>query len=176
MGEITFILGGARSGKSQYALRLAKETGKSILFIATATAFDKEMCQRIKLHRKNRPSHWKTFAEPRKLASLVKKIPEKTDLIIIDCLTLFISNLLLDGKSGDYIEARVNSMLKTIKKSAFNSLLVANEVGLGIVPDNPLARRFRDLAGRINQLVAKVADEVYFVVSGIPLKIKGVKA
>lgn len=173
MGKITLILGGARSGKSQFALKLAQKTARPVIFIATATASDKEMRQRIKLHRKNRPSHWKTIEEPRKLSFLVKRISKKTDLIIIDCMTIFISNLLLEGRSDYSIQNEVNSLLSAIRKSGFNSLIVSNEVGMGIVPDNPLARRFRDLAGRINQFIAAASDEAYFIVSGLPLKLKG---
>lgn len=173
MGKITLILGGARSGKSQFALKLARQTAGSVVFIATATVSDKEMGKRIKLHRKNRPSHWRTIEEPKKLSFLVKRAPKKTDLIIIDCLTIFISNLLLEGRSDYSIQNEVNSVLSTIRKSGFDSLIVSNEAGMGIVPDNPLARRFRDLAGRINQSIAAASDEAYFIVSGLPLKIKG---
>ena len=172
MGKITFILGGARSGKSQFALNLAKKTSKAVIFIATAIASDKEMRERIKLHRKNRPSYWKTIEEPKKLSSLIRGSPKKTELIIIDCMTIFISNLLLEGKSDHYVEGEISSILKTLGKSGFNSLIVSNEVGMGIVPDNPLARRFRDLAGKINQSIAKASNEVYFIVSGLALKIK----
>lgn len=172
MGKITFILGGARSGKSQFAIGLAKKTPKSVIFIATATDSDKEMRERIKLHRKNRPSHWKTIEEPKKLAALVKGIPKKTELIIIDCMTIFISNLLLEGKSDNFVENEIGLMLKNLAKARFNSLIVSNEVGMGIVPDNALARRFRDLAGKINQGIAKASNEVYFIVSGLRLKIK----
>lgn len=172
MGKITFILGGARSGKSQFAVKLAKGYAKSVLFVATASAKDSEMRKRIKLHKKNRPAHWKTQEAPKKLASLIKKIPDKFDLVIIDCLTLFISNLLLEKKSDAYIEKEIILILKRLKNSKFDSILVSNEVGLGIVPDNPLARRFRDLAGRINQRLASWSDKVYFIISGLPLKIK----
>ena len=173
MGKITLILGGARSGKSQFALKLAQKTARSVVFIATATVSDREMRRRIKLHRKNRPSYWKTIEEPKKLSFLVKRISKKTDLIIIDCMTIFISNLILEGKSDYSIQNEVNSALRTIRKSGFNSLIVSNEVGMGIVPDNPLARRFRDLAGKINQSIAAASDEAYLMVSGLPLKLKG---
>jgi adenosylcobinamide kinase/adenosylcobinamide-phosphate guanylyltransferase len=172
MGEITFVLGGSRSGKSLYATKLAKGRAERVVFVATAAALDKEMQLRIKLHRKNRPSHWKTIEEPKKLSSLIKNFPLKFDLIIIDCLTLFISNLLLEGCTDKYIENEIESTLKILKKYNFDSILVSNEVGLGIVPDNPLARRFRDLAGKINQNVAGRADKVFFLVSGIPWRIK----
>ncbi|MEK6727342.1 MAG: bifunctional adenosylcobinamide kinase/adenosylcobinamide-phosphate guanylyltransferase [Candidatus Omnitrophota bacterium] len=173
MGKITLILGGARSGKSRFALKLAQKSASSLLFIATAAPSDNEMRKRIKLHRKNRPSRWKTIEEPVKLSFLVKRISKKTDLIIIDCMTIFISNLLLKGRSDYSIQSEVNSVLRTIRNSNFNTLIVSNEVGMGIVPDNPLARRFRDLAGKINQSIAAASDEVYLIVSGLPLKLKG---
>lgn len=173
MGEITFILGGGRSGKSQFAIKLARSYTKSVVFVATASFQDREMRERIKLHRENRPSHWKTIEEPKSLVSLFKNLPKKIDLIIIDCLTIFISNLLLDKRSDSYIENEVILILKMLKKSKFDSILISNEVGLGIVPDNPLARKFRDLAGRINQRLADMSDKVYFIISGLPIKIKG---
>jgi adenosylcobinamide kinase/adenosylcobinamide-phosphate guanylyltransferase len=172
MGKMIFILGGARSGKSQFAIKLAKAGTKSVVFVATASFKDREMQKRIKLHRKNRPSHWKTIEEPKNLVSLFKNLPKKFDLIIIDCLTIFISNLLLNGHTDSNIERGINLILKILKKSKFDSILISNEVGLGIVPDNPLARRFRDLAGRINQKVAKASDKAYLVVSGLSVQLK----
>lgn len=173
MGRLIFILGGCRSGKSHYAVKLAKKTAKKVLFVATAAPLDNEMRRRIKLHQKNRPLTWKTIEEPRDLVLRLKQLPKKYNLIIIDCLTLFISNLLIDGHSDNHIEDKVTLLLRLLKKFDSDSILVSNEVGLGIVPDNPLARRFRDLAGRINQKVADVSDKVYFMISGIPMKIKG---
>lgn len=175
MGEIIFILGGARSGKSLYATKIAKEAAKRVLFVATANPIDKEMRLRIELHKRNRPSGWKTVEEPRDLITPIKNLPKKFNLIIIDCLTLFISNLLEEGYTDRGIENKVNIILKMLKRSNFTSVLVSNEVGLGIVPDNPLARRFRDLSGKINQRVASAANKVYFMTSGIAVEVKGVK-
>jgi len=172
MGEITFISGGSRSGKSSYAVKLAKEKTKKVLFIATAAALDKEMRLRIKLHKKSRPARWKTIEEPENLSLLAKDLSGAFDLVIIDCLTLFISNLLLKGHSDKYIEKEVNSALKIFKKRDFDTILVTNEVGWGIVPENPLARRFRDLAGRVNQNAAGISDKAFLMISGIPLRIK----
>src|SRR3989338_7476370 len=172
MGKIIFILGGSRSVKSSYAVKLAAKLSKDVLFVATAKPQDKEMQIRIKLHKKNRPSHWKTIEEPRSLGSVVKSVPKRFNLIVIDCLTLFISNLLEEGFSDKDIEVKILLLLKMFKKSNFKSILVSNEVGLAIVPANPLARRFRDLAGRINQMVAKKADEVDFIVAGLPFSLK----
>lgn len=172
MAKTIFILGGARSGKSSYALELAKKDDHKVAFVATATIFDGEMKKRIELHKKNRPSSWKTFEETKDLAPLLRKIDSKTKLVIIDCLTLFISNLLLAKYKDETIEKRVSEMMIVLKSAKFDSIIVSNEVGLGIVPNHPLGRRFRDLAGKINQTVAKESNQVYFMVSGIPVKIK----
>lgn len=172
MGKITFILGGARSGKSRYALKLAKDTAQRVAFIATCQPKDSEMKKRALLHRKARPAHWKTFEEPFEPTLSLKRIGSKFDVVIIDCLTLMISNLMLKGLKESAIENKINKMLHALKKIKAQSILVSNEVGLGIVPGNALARTFRDTAGRINQVVAGKSDEVFFMVSGLPWRIK----
>lgn len=172
MAKITFILGGSRSGKSSYAIKLAQDY-KKVAFIATGEALDKEMQQRIRLHRKARPSHWQTFEESKDITALLKKIGSNFECIIIDCLTLLISNLILVGDKQKIIENKINAMLTCLKKNKGRAIIISNEVGLGVVPENKLARDFRDIVGKINQIVAKEADEVFFMVSGIPLKIKG---
>lgn len=172
MAKIIFILGGARSGKSTYALELAKKEKKKVAFIATCQALDKEMTQRIKFHKKTRSKNWQTFEEPIDPTSLLKKIGLKFDVIVIDCLTLMISNLVLKGFKENTIKGKISKMLSVLKKIRAQSIIVSNEVGLGIVPQNKLARIFRDIAGRINQLVADKSDSVFFVVSGIPWRIK----
>ncbi len=172
MGKITFILGGARSGKSTYALNLAQERGKKVAFIATGEPRDAEMKKRIALHKKERPSGWKTFEEQKNISSVLKKIGQEFDLVIIDCLTLLISNLILTGLKSDLIQNKINDLLNEVTKIKSNCIIVSNEVGLGIVPENKLARDFRDIAGRANQLVAKKSNQVFFIVSGIPWRIK----
>lgn len=172
MGKITFILGGSRSGKSTYALELAKKHKRSVAFIATGEAKDAEMLQRIQLHKNNRPKHWKTFEESKNIVSLLKKEGNNFECIIIDCLTLLVSNLILAGSSQKSIEDKIHKILTTLKKLKARAIIISNEVGLGIVPKNKLARDFRDIAGRINQIVAGEADEVFFMVSGIPLKLR----
>ena len=172
MGKIIFILGGARSGKSSYAVESAKRLGKKVAFIATCPPVDKEMKERIALHRKKRPFNWQTFEEPQNLPPLLKKISPQFNVIIIDCLTLFISNLLSEGLDDAVIEDRIRKLLGVLKQGKCKTIIVSNEVGLGIVPGNRLARRFRDLAGRINQLVTQKADDVFFMFSGLPSKIK----
>jgi len=172
MGKITLILGGARSGKSAYALSLAKKYRK-VAFIATCQALDKEMRERIRLHKEARPKHWETFEEPKDLAKLLGKINNSFDCILIDCLTLLVSNLILSGDSQQQVFEKIKGLLLVLSKKKAKVILVSNEVGLGLVPANKLGREFRDIAGRANQLVANKADEVFFTVSGIALKIKG---
>lgn len=172
MGKITFILGGARSGKSAYALGLAMEY-KRVAFIATCVALDKEMERRIAIHRKTRPGHWRTFEETQEIALLLaKKIKNSFECVVMDCLTLLVSNLIFAGYSRVRIENEVKKILSYLKKTDSEVIIISNEVGLGIVPDNKLARDFRDIAGRINQIVARESGEVFFMVSGIPIKIK----
>ncbi len=172
MGKITFILGGARSGKSRYAQKLAQGKGIKIAFIATGQPLDREMKKRILIHKNNRPPHWKNFEEPLNPVPLLKNIGEKFDVILIDCLTLMVSNFMLRGIKEAAIKNNINKMAGILKKTKANSIIVSNEVGLGIVPENKLAREFRDIAGRVNQIVAEKADEVFFIVSGIPWRIK----
>jgi adenosylcobinamide kinase/adenosylcobinamide-phosphate guanylyltransferase len=172
MGKIIFILGGARSGKSTYALELAKKH-KDVAFIATGQGLDREMKERIKLHKKSRPRHWQTFEEAKDVALMLASMDNKFDCIVIDCLTLLVSNLLLAKVNHKTIEAKIDRMLEHLRKKKGKAIIVSNEVGLGVVPANKLGRDFRDIAGRVNQVVAKEADEVYFMVSGIASKIKG---
>jgi len=171
MNKLTLILGGARSGKSTYALKLADKY-KEVAFVATCQALDKEMEDRINLHKRARPKHWRSFEEPKDLDLLLKKIPDVFDCILVDCLTLLVSNLLLAGSSQKKVEDKIKKILLVLKSKKTEVIIVSNEVGLGIVPEHKLAREFRDIAGRVNQLVAKQADEVWFIAAGLPLKIK----
>jgi adenosylcobinamide kinase/adenosylcobinamide-phosphate guanylyltransferase len=173
MGKITFVIGGARSGKSHFALKLAKEEkARNVAFIATCEALDLEMEKRITCHKKNRPKYWQTFEEVKDISGLLKKICNKFELILIDCLTLLTSNLLLNNFKEDDIEDEIRKILSILKKTKAKSIIVSNEVGLGIVPNNKLGRDYRDITGRINQLVAEKSNEVFFLVSGIPWRIK----
>lgn len=171
MGKVIFILGGSRSGKSIYALSLAKEH-KKVAFIATCQALDKEMQERIKLHRKSRPKNWKTFEEAKDLTPLLAKIGNNFDCIVIDCFTLLVSNLILSGHKEDEILRNVDLLLAKLRRKKTEAIIVSNEVGLGIVPANKLGRNFRDIAGRVNQTVTAKADAVFFMVAGLPWKIK----
>lgn len=165
---IIFITGGARSGKSQIAVRLASEMSEDVLFLATCIPKDEEMRQRVEEHKKNRPKDWKTQEEEKDILPILKGC--QSDVVIIDCLTLFLSNLLL---AGDDVEGAIKGVAEFLKEAPFTAIIISNEVGLGIVPENEIARRFRDISGWANQLMARYADEVYFMVSGIPIRIKG---
>ncbi|MDD5687602.1 MAG: bifunctional adenosylcobinamide kinase/adenosylcobinamide-phosphate guanylyltransferase [Elusimicrobia bacterium] len=168
MGKITFILGGVRSGKSSYAIELAKKK-KNVIFVATAMPFDNEMKIRIEKHKKSRPKSFKTIEIKDNLSDIYKK---DFDTAIIDCLTIFVSNCMLYKKTEEKIVDNVRRFLSEFKSKNKNMIIVSNEVGMGIVPKNKLARDFRDILGRVNQVVAEYADEVYFLIAGIPMTIK----
>jgi len=175
MKRFIFILGGARSGKSSYAVELAASSWKKIAFIATCSPLDGEMKKRISLHKKSRPRNWKLVEEGIKIDSALLKLGNKYEAALIDCMGLFVSNLMTEGLKDNEIEKRIKSFVRAILKVKLNVIVVSNEVGYGIVPDNALARRFRDLLGTANQMMAKKADEVIFMQAGIPVKIKGGK-
>jgi adenosylcobinamide kinase/adenosylcobinamide-phosphate guanylyltransferase len=172
MKKFIFILGGARSGKSTYAVELAKRISKKVIFIATAAPSDKEMKKRVKLHKRSRPKHWDLIEEEKDVSTVLDKFKNKYKVILIDCLGLFVSNLFMDNLKDKEIEKRVQKLVKIILKTNVTVILVSNEVGSGIVPNNALTRRFRDIVGRANQVMAKYADEVIFMQAGIAIKIK----
>lgn len=165
------ILGGARSGKSTLALRRASDTGKPVVWIATAQARDEEMQERITRHRAERPAHWQTIEEPLYLASTLRRIARADYCLVVDCLTLWLTNLLL-AEDATLLEREAAALLEVLPKLPGQIFLVTNEVGLGIVPDNALARRFRDEAGRLNQVLAACCTHVTFVAAGLPLALK----
>ena len=171
--KIVFITGGARSGKSRFAEELARQFPGAKAYLATAQALDEEMTERIRRHRENRPDDWQTLEEPLKVADCISKEGSRFDLILLDCLTLWISNLLMAGWEETTIQKEGNRLLDACRRAKSSLILVGNEVGMGIVPENAQARLFRDLSGFIQQKVAREADEVYFMVSGIGQKIKG---
>lgn len=173
MKKFIFILGGARSGKSGYAVERAKRLKKRTVFIATATSLDEEMKKRIKLHKALRPRQWKLIEEDKDISPILLKLKSKYGVVLIDCLGLLISNLLAANLNDEKIQMMIKKLINTIRKANFTIIIVSNEVGKGIVPENPLARRFRDLLGLANQTIAKKADEVIFMQAGIPLVIKG---
>ncbi|MCX7898320.1 MAG: bifunctional adenosylcobinamide kinase/adenosylcobinamide-phosphate guanylyltransferase [Rhodocyclaceae bacterium] len=163
---IELILGGARSGKSAFAAQRAQESGLDVVYVATAQALDQEMAARIARHRAERPSGWRTLEEPLYLADVISRTAAPTRCLIIDCLTLWLSNVLLAQQ-----EAEIERLF-AILPAAGMLLFVSNEVGQGIVPDNPLARRFRDEQGRLNQRLAACAQRVTWMVAGLPVTLK----
>jgi len=173
MEKFIFIVGGAKSGKSRYAVNLAKAFKKKVVFVATATSSDEEMKQRIKLHKNLRPVHWRLIEEGKDISAILPELKKKYEVVLIDCLGLLISNLLAENLGDKEIEKRIKNLIGIVRKVNLITILVSNEVGSGIVPRNPLARRFRDLLGSANQMIAEEADEVVFMQSGIPITIKG---
>lgn len=167
--SLLFVLGGARSGKSRYALTRAEALPGALLFVATAQALDKEMDSRIARHREERGPRWCTIEEPFDLAGVVRTEARADRVLLIDCLTLWASNLLLADRD---IDAATVALVGALGEAQGPVILVANEVGLGIVPDNALARRFRDVAGIINQAVAACANEAVFMAAGLPMRLK----
>lgn len=179
----TLVLGGARSGKSGHAEKMAAQTGRDIVYIATAHAGDAEMGERIAHHRRGRPGHWVTVEEPILLADAIKRHSKPSTVILVDCLTLWLTNLLFSDEC-EYPETGVielppifgaqrAALLDVLHEPPGDVLLVSNEVGLGIIPMGALSRSFVDEAGRLNQAVAAVCDRVLFVAAGLPLVLKG---
>ncbi len=166
--KLTFVLGGARSGKSRYAEGLIAALPPPWAYVATAEARDQEMAQRIAAHRSRRGRSWQTIEASRDVAGALKA--HKAIPILIDCLTLWLSNLMLAEAD---IDAETAGLQEALAAAAAPVVLVANEVGYGIVPDYPLGRRFRDLQGVLNQRIAACADRVVLVVAGLPLAVKG---
>lgn len=169
-GQIALVLGGARSGKSSFAQALAEDETDDLIYIATAQAFDAEMTERIARHRSDRGQRWQTVECPLGLADAIAEHQGEGKTILVDCLTLWLSNLMLGGHD---IAAAVSELVTSLKDSSAKVVLVSNEVGQGIVPDNILARRFRDEAGWLNQAAARAATNVWFVTAGLPLRLKG---
>jgi adenosylcobinamide kinase / adenosylcobinamide-phosphate guanylyltransferase len=169
MGMTTLVLGGARSGKSRHAQLLAEEAGGRLVFIATAEAFDGEMRDRIARHRADRDARWHTVEAPIDLPGALRAVDAPGTTILVDCLTLWTSNLLLADAD---IAAACEALLAALAQVEAPVILVANEVGWGIVPDNALARAFRDAAGLVNQRVAAAVSQVYLMVAGLPLVLK----
>ncbi len=166
-----FVLGGARSGKSEYALKLADSHTRSRVFIATAEALDDEMRSRIEKHKAGRGEGWTTIEEPTEIIEVIAKNKE-AGLILIDCVTLWLANLMERNLTDPEILKEVSWLVAAIKEVKGTVIIVSNELGHSLVPDNPLGRRFVDLAGSANQLIAGGADEVYFLTAGLPARLK----
>jgi len=174
MREKIFIVGGCRSGKSRYALELAEQIpGDRRIFIATCVPCDDEMKQRVAHHQKERGPTWSTIEVPVLLPEAIDKYSEKGNVILVDCLTLWISNLFLESDDLEKIAEHVQRLAQSLDKAKCPVMLVSNEVGTGIVPENRLARLFRDAVGFANQHVAACSNRVIWMVAGIPVTIKG---
>jgi adenosylcobinamide kinase/adenosylcobinamide-phosphate guanylyltransferase len=175
--EYIFILGGVRSGKSRFAQELAKKLSKKVLFVATGEPLDEEMRARIDEHKKARPKSWRTLEIPTNIGRQLETEIGDAEVVIIDCLTLLVSNRL--GEELDYLKgekqvmAEINELIAGMDKLHTSFIIISNEVGTGLVPEAKLGRVYRDILGKANQLVAQHANEVYFMVAGIPMKIKG---
>jgi len=165
------VLGGVRSGKSRYAGTLASRAAGPTTLIATATAGDAEMAQRIAAHRASRPAHWRVIEEPLHLAEVLAKVAAPHSVVIVDCLTLWLTNLLCQ-EAADGGAAQVDTLLATLPGLPGTLIFVSNEVGLGIMPVNALARRFGDVAGNLHQRLATLCDRVLLMVAGLPLTVK----
>jgi adenosylcobinamide kinase/adenosylcobinamide-phosphate guanylyltransferase len=191
MAKLILILGGTRSGKSTYAEELAKQLGRDdVLYVATSEIKDEEMHQRVEKHRATRPQAWRTVEAPNRLGERISQNLNDEKVVLIDCLTLFVSNTLLettapledafDPPSGDPFDPEIEDRLmqemevlvKTYRQSSVDMIVVSNEVGLGLVPPYELGRAYRDILGRANQYIASQADEVVFLVAGVPMKLK----
>ena len=180
MGKrLTLVLGGARSGKSAYAQRLAMERGQCVLYVATAGAGDEEMAARIAAHKAERPAHWGTLEAPRQVGEAIAGWGGEVDVILIECLTLLASNVIVplvepvtEPEAEAALNVEVDGLLNAYNANDVEWIIISNEVGLGLVPPYPLGRAYRDALGRANQKLAAVADEVLFMVAGLPMKVK----
>lgn len=164
------VLGGARSGKTAFAEGLTMRRGQHPCYLATAEILDDEMRDRVQLHQDQRAARFHTIEEPIELSEAIRTAARAHDAILVDCLTLWITNLII--ADGNVAEA-VDELIETLEATTSSVILVSNEVGLGIVPDNAMARMFRDLAGAAHQRLAETCDDVYFIVAGLPMTLKG---
>ncbi|WP_339631674.1 bifunctional adenosylcobinamide kinase/adenosylcobinamide-phosphate guanylyltransferase [uncultured Sneathiella sp.] len=167
--DIILVLGGARSGKSRFAEDLVINQRANRIYLATAESYDSEMDDRIRQHQQDRGASWMTIEEPLKLADALKAHSRNDNIVLVDCLTLWLSNLM--GRDSP-IDAEFDNLIAAIEELSGPVVFVSNEVGQGIVPDNALARAFRDHAGRLHQRLAEISKEVYFITAGLPQKLK----
>ena len=177
--QLIFVLGGARSGKSAFAERLAAQGGR-VMYVATAEALDDDMRRRIAAHRSQRPAEWGTVEEPLHLASVLPAALDGYDTCLLDCVTLWVSNLLLSKEGNPAAEREIleaaRALMEVYERSHATWIVVSNEVGLGVVPPSALGARYRDALGRVNQLLAARADRVYLMVAGLALELKSLGA
>lgn len=186
MGKIIYITGGARSGKSSFAEKKVFESEKEKIYIATAISFDEEMKERVRLHKIQRGEDWITIEGYKNISNILSEYKNLNKIILLDCLTNMVTNNMIMDRDVDWdkitqeslrdieseIKNEVQDLIDFIKDSSLDMILVSNEVGMGLVPPYALGRYFRDIGGRMNQLVAKESDEAYLVVSGLELKLK----
>lgn len=180
MGNFTLVLGGARSGKSTYAEQLASsEGGSAVMYVATAQAWDDEMRLRIQQHQNERPANWLTVEAPRDIAAAITAAHSDQSVILIDCITMLVSNILLEfddpfcEEAAAMLDQEIASLLEVVVSFRGQTIAVSNEVGMGLVPPYPLGRAYRDLLGKVNQHLAKHAAVVKLLIAGIPIQVKG---
>jgi adenosylcobinamide kinase/adenosylcobinamide-phosphate guanylyltransferase len=172
--QLVFVTGGCRSGKSKHALQMAEEMdAKRKIYIATCVPQDDEMKKRVAHHQKQRSGTWMTVEEPLNLPRAIVENSPKADVLLIDCLTLWTSNLLMETQDEAILKNKIEQLIQAFAQADCSVVVVSNEVGSGIVPENRLARQFRDIAGWVNQSVAAFADRVVWMVAGIPVTVKG---
>lgn len=169
---VTLVTGGVRSGKSRFAVELAKGFGRRILYVATCRPADLEMRRRVARHRAERPRHWTTIEDPADLPTTLGHLPRRTEGVVVDCLTMYVSALVARGEADRAVTQALRRLCTALRRVHAPVVVVTNEVGCGVVPEQPLGRRFRDIAGLANQMVASAADRVILMVSGIPLPLK----
>jgi len=173
MKKKILITGGCRSGKSRFALDYADQYFSKKLYLATCEVLDEEMAERVENHKKIRGPEWQTVEEPIEIADKIRQYGDKVEVILLDCMTLWLSNLLMKGRIDSTVMNEIDTLIESIIHSQTSLIIVSNEVGMGIVPADPLSRRFRDLSGMANQKIAEVVDTAIFMVSGIPIFLKG---
>ena len=183
MKKIILLLGGARSGKSHFAQEYARNNGVKVLFVATATAGDEEIRARIEKHKKARPANWRTLEVITDIGTQIEANAGDAELIVIDCITMLVNNIfsryeeqqfeiICDEELEKAVVAEIKKLQKCLKKLDASFLIISNEVGLGLVPDNRMGRLYRDILGRVNQMLAQTADEVFLMMVGIPIRVK----
>lgn len=181
-GKLVFVTGGVRSGKSAFAEQVTAQLGPSVTYVATAEALDEEMKLRIELHRQRRPDNWTTVEEPLDVTAVIREYGSKCDVIMLDCLTVLISNLMfareqaagqeLQKELQNEIIGEIDTLARAAREAGAHVVIVSNEVGMTLVSDNFLGRQYQELVGRANQIVAGLADEAYMVVAGCPIELK----
>jgi adenosylcobinamide kinase / adenosylcobinamide-phosphate guanylyltransferase len=184
--KIIFVTGGSRSGKSLFAEKKAAEISDKVVYIATSIPFDDEMKDRVKKHKERRPGSWATLEQYFDIHRVIKDVKPNSECILLDCVTIMVSNLMFSKYHGswddistdevdtlmDHVMSQVDKLIDEIRANGMSAVMVSNEIGMGIVPDNKVSRIFRDIAGKANQLVASKCDEAYLLVSSLPVKLK----